>query len=253
MKSLIYFLLFSLHPLYCQSHGHTKLLLAPNKNPFVWSITYKYDDLILGSEQNSKKTIESDVAKQINHILPKKTNFVCNDLVSLRHVITLDESETSYYYFKGIQIHKDNIDKEIKSESLSTYSDDEQLFRVRFPGITWINQKFMKGVVDYKGEKCVYFIDDDVEIMDTDNNDPNIDITIFKKREAWFNAETGLPVAFKIGEMEGVYRFEDRPSPKVIVPQDIREKIKQCQSYLDYQRRRGEPGKPVSRSPRKPR
>lgn len=85
-----------------------------------------------------------------------------------------------------------------------------------FPGVTWIALPYFDKVEPFDGVACHHYILND-------------------RREAWINAVTSLPVAYRDGNVTYVYQFEAEPSSMLVLPDPVKTTL---EKYLKLEKRR---------------
>lgn len=91
-----------------------------------------------------------------------------------------------------------------------------------FHGISSVKMNDDHGVVAYQGRKCRYFRG---ERARTFVNESGSDESAKAAYEAWFDAATGLPVAYRERGRVFLYQFFPRPTALLVMPPEWKEAI----------------------------
>lgn len=104
---------------------------------------------------------------------------------------------------------------------LDAYLTEEFRFSESYPGVGWVRKEDYHSTVEFRGELCHWFVLDPQE----DNRKEETEASIAynprfspNRREAWFSAKTGLPVAFRSGTAEGSFSHEEPPESTIKLP-----------------------------------
>ncbi|MFA7343506.1 MAG: hypothetical protein WC003_04300 [Terrimicrobiaceae bacterium] len=92
----------------------------------------------------------------------------------------------------------------------SVQDDGMSDFNAVYPGFTWLDLKYYTGVIPLGGKKCHHYADPE--------ND----------REAWVDAETKAPVAYRNGASNFVYAFLAPPAQDPTMPEAF---LRELQNY----------------------
>lgn len=90
-------------------------------------------------------------------------------------------------------------------ERSASLDDGMSDFNTVYPGFTWLDPGFFKGTVELNGRTCRHYVD-------SENN-----------REAWVDAESNEPVAFRNGDARFSYEFLSAQAP--VMPEAFRREL----------------------------
>jgi|GEM_PF-3451967 len=226
-----------------QNPAGPKFVLAPPAGPLAWTVAYTYKtsaQSIVDAKKDdlaSKSLLLSDLTR------PEKVRYIIKKPVSSRTVYFEGGVKQEAYYVGNYEFRFSEQNKEVLTTDLNSYPDLDQLFRQRFPGVAWVTPKLFVKIEDAHGEKCAYFRDGNPAKIDPNSTvmDAIIDASKYQIREAWFSVQTGLPVAFKVGQDLGRYQFEDSPASAINVPANIQAEIGKKAKYEAYLKQRNAP------------
>lgn len=232
--------------IFCSFNANAQnVILAPHKKPLSWTITYVRNKQEKNYEGESEKSLGNYSSISTLQGLPAdKTKYIYKHPISLRTTYHENNDEKDYYYYEKIEISENKGQNSVYSTSLeSSFVYEDQIFREKFPKVSWVTPEYYVGKVKAYDQECHYFKDGDPKKWIKGDNNYYTDMTTFFVREAWFSVQTGLPVAFKIGDEEGKYNFHNGEQAKVIVPARIKEEVNKYLRYKEYLRKRAEPAK----------
>lgn len=221
-----------------------KILLTPPPGPAVWTIRYTYQKAVREIVSEKQDDLAAKSLELSDLTRPEKIRYIINNPVSSRIATIEGGTKEEAFYLGNYEFRVSPHDKQVLTTNLDSYPSADQLFRKRFPGVDWVKPKLFVRVEEAYGEPCTYFRDGNPEKQDpkSEKMDDIIDASKYEIREAWFSAKTGLPVAFKAGEILGTYSFEPAKDLQVQVPQPIREKMNQQAAYEAYLKKRASLG-----------
>ncbi len=141
-----------------------------------------------------------------------------------------DGKTTEVFMFRELFLRLDESTKKVRPYKFDQYAPADMRFTRSFPGIDWVTPAMFKGKVDRKGTLCLHFAQE----ANTGEKTPlNQDDALAydnrragQRREAWFDAATGLPVAFKDGVLEGSYRHDGPAKGQVKLPKPYFDAVK---------------------------
>lgn len=220
-----------------------KILLAPGGAATVWTVKFTYKKSLEAVAEEKKEDLASKSLELTDLVRPEKVRFVVQSPVSSRIVSIEGGAKEEAYYVGNFEFRLSPASKEVLSTNLDSYPTPDQLFRKRFPGVDWVKPSLFVRVEDAYGEPCAFFRNGNPEKVDPNKEkmDDVIDNSKYFVREAWFSMKTGLPVAYKHGDVEAKITFEPATGEKVQIPEKIRESIARQAKYEAYLKQRATP------------
>lgn len=107
--------------------------------------------------------------------------------------------------------------------------DMKSMFQTDFFELSWIQAKLFQGQVDKEGQQLWHFL------QHADESSLSPDGTFIKtahpEREAWLNAETGLPVMAREGGTTWTYEFLATPTSPIVLPGPVLEIVRKYAKY----------------------
>jgi hypothetical protein len=203
----------------------------------AWSITYRN----LGPEPSQRDLQKAEKASgvaidraAVDRTI-QSTNYKKTGAVGVAELRYSDGTKEEHYIAKDIALQDDPEGKTAKASVVDTYAGEALRFVQSYPGVAWVKpEHFLKRVVDH-GEPCLQFHQaagdgsaNSGEAKDSLAYDPNRAV---EERDAWFSEATGLPVAFRIGNMLARYSHHSPPSEVIALPVRFQ---KALLSYLGF-------------------
>lgn len=99
---------------------------------------------------------------------------------------------------------------EMNPDAAQSLDDTSPVIASGFPGVRWVNPTFYKGVVLFEKVPSYYYANGTVE--------------------AWIDAKSKLPLAYKSGEVLYQYKFDANPSTSLTMPPEYKESWEKMQS-----------------------
>jgi hypothetical protein len=132
--------------------------------------------------------------------------------------------------FRELFLRFDEGTKKVRPYKFDQYAPADMRFTRSFPGIDWVKPAMFKGKVDRDGGACLHFVQEagtgEKAPLKKDDELAYDNRHAAQRREAWFDAATGLPVAFKDGPLEGSYRHDGPAKQPVKLPRPYLDAVK---------------------------
>lgn len=167
-----------------------------------------------GVQEKQKKVIEVEITGQTARAVTR----------------TNDAPAQEIYMFRDLFLRFDAQEKKVRPYKFDQYAPVEMRFTKSFPGIDWVEPKYFRERVNFRGSDCYYFVQDartgekkprsEDDALSYDNRFAE------NKREAWFSVTTGLPIAFQDGPLEGSYQHQATPTKAVTLPTAYQDAVK---------------------------
>ncbi len=221
-----------------QLAGPPKVVVVPPPGPLAWTVHYSYKE----TRENGRK--DGGAEKAIDPAAGSReaaVRYVIAEPVSARITVMESGQKEEAFQSGNYEFLATARSKDVLLQDLASYPTVEQLFRKHIPGVHWVTPKLFVKVEAAQGQLCAYFRDVGREPANPEQLDAILDGSKQDVREAWFNVETGLPVAFKAGHTLGKFTFEAPPSSGVHVPAVVRAKMDEFAAYQTYLSQRAKP------------
>jgi hypothetical protein len=219
-----------------------KIVLAPPSGESAWTVTYKYELNREAYLNTHKADIEANLITTAALARPVKVSYVVKNPVSHRLVQFEGDLKEEGYQMMDTEFQIVPNQPGVYTVNLANYPTPEQLFRKKFPGVHWVKPKLFVGIVTAYGQQCAYFRSAPISKPNADTPDTNAEKADFDKgeytsREAWFNTQTGLPIAYKEGSTTCEYKFEAPPQGNISVPPEVRAAVAKMAAYDAYKKK----------------
>lgn len=112
--------------------------------------------------------------------------------------------------------------KDITVERIGDLSNPEARFLDEFPFVAWVEEKYLVGEAELEGRKCLHYRTEATVAAPSENSAGQPQL-----HEAWIDAATLLPAAFRIDGLLGRYVFQAAPTKPVVMPEIFQARIKQ--------------------------
>jgi len=133
-----------------------------------------------------------------------------------------DGKTSEVYMFRQLFLRLDTSTNKVRPYKFDPYAPAEMRFTHSFPGIDWVQPAMFKGKVERDGRSCLYFVQEagtgDKAPLNPDDKLAYDNRHAASRREAWFDATSGLPVVFKEAGLEGSYHHSAPPKEAVQLP-----------------------------------
>lgn len=141
-----------------------------------------------------------------------------------------DGKTTEVFMFRELFLRFDESTKKVRPYKFDQYAPADMRFTRSFPGIDWVKPAMFKGKVDRNGKPCLHFVQEagtgEKAPLNKDDQLAYDNRHAAQRREAWFDAATGLPIAFKDGPLEGSYRHDGPAKQQVKLPKPYLDAVK---------------------------
>ncbi|MBE7157089.1 MAG: hypothetical protein INR62_01415 [Rhodospirillales bacterium] len=214
--------------------------VLPSTKPVLgarWTITYERQE----SEGSQDKSVPNKPSKMLHkrkdapaEQKPAKSDKV---LQSEEYRVTAeaacvtkkysDGSERAIYIIGGVAYQRSTDGKKIMALSTGGTNDSEITFTEHYPGCDWLQERYYVDTEKQGDRDCQHYRKPANSRTATEGELPIYDAFVtYLDREAWIDAETGLPSSFRQGVLYGTYHHESVLEEPIVVPDEITQAIK---------------------------
>jgi hypothetical protein len=196
-----------------------------------WSISYKDKEHGKHSAgRNSNEMAEVSEAQLKDKEVSEEVYEINNRIARVTRHYT-DGSQAQNYVVDNLALIQDPQSKKVRIEAVDEFTGAGFHFRICFPGFEWVKPEFYVDSVA-QGDVQLYHFRLDQQPLAGDKSFPELTHHPGSSdREAWVDAKTGLPYAFRNGTIYGVYHYGSGQSLDIKLPAEFEKARRRYYGY----------------------